>query len=118
MNRRVQEDLPWNVDGDIETAEVLSEESKGFLQRIQGLFVVSEDKYVEEHSQELVDIREKYRAELENDQLLILLNEEAHRAGENETELDKERAPLSAAVPTDYELNGYTSDPAQDAEAE
>lgn len=105
-NDKVADEFPWNVDGDVESAKLDSEE-KNFMDRIKGLFVVTEDDYKNHHSDELLEIREKYRSELENDQIIILLNEEAHKAHESESELDKTRSPLSTAVPHEYERDGY-----------
>lgn len=108
-NRDVVKRLPWNVDGDVEVAEVSVEDKKGFFDSIKELFVSTEEEYEQHHSNELLDIRKKYLQELKDGQIVVLLNEEAHKTHENENELDTSRSPLSTVPALDYETENYPS---------
>lgn len=103
----VTERLPWNVEGDVESAEVDHEEKKSIWDSVKGLFVTTKDEYEAHHSDELLDIRQKYLSELEEGQLVVLLDKDAHKAHENVNELDDQRSPLSTAEAQDYERDGY-----------
>lgn len=106
-NKDVVKRLPWNVDGDVEVAHVNLEENKSFVDSLKGLFVSSKEEYEEHHSDELLNIRKKYFDELKEGQLVVLLNEEAHKAHENENELDTTRSPLATSPALDYETEDY-----------
>lgn len=108
-NKTVAQQLPWNTEGDIELAGLDEEEHPDFFDRVKSLFVSSKDDYESHHSDQLLEVREKYKSELEEGKLVILLNKDAHKAHETENELDKERSPLSTAGAQDYERQGYQS---------